>query len=215
MNSRIHGSLVVFGLLVAAVFASPSAASAQQPKLDIKLFVGASGTTYVSLRETGRERDTFLGWQVGFGPRIRKRRWFVEALFSFNRWSLRANIPVSEDESLFLSGRVNSFELPINGGFIPYKNAFFKLFLYAGYVNHFNTKVLVTVSDSLGDSVDLRLRPKELNIAVYQALARFGANFDIAMFNFDFNYSISLNSAGTDSYRTSYHQLQFNLAYLF
>jgi len=32
---------------------------------------------------------------------------------------------------------------------------------------------------------------------------------------FDFNYSISLNSATKTSYRTSYHQLQLNLAYLF
>ena len=53
------------------------------------------------------------------------------------------------------------------------------------------------------------------NLAIYQALARFGVNFDLAMFNFDFNYSISMNSAGTDSYRTSYHQLQLNAAYLF
>jgi len=35
------------------------------------------------------------------------------------------------------------------------------------------------------------------------------------MFNFDFNYSISMNSATTTSQRTGYHQLQFNLGYLF
>ena len=40
-------------------------------------------------------------------------------------------------------------------------------------------------------------------------------NFDVAMFNFDFNYSISLNSATKTSYRTSYQQLQVNIAYLF
>jgi hypothetical protein len=44
---------------------------------------------------------------------------------------------------------------------------------------------------------------------------RFGANVDLAMFNLDFNSSISLNSATKTSYRTAYHQLQFNLAYLF
>ena len=109
---------------------------------------------------------------------------------------------------------MNSFELPINGGFIPYKNAYFKLFLYAGYVNHFNTRVIAKASIE-DESIDLRLRPKEVNIAVYQAIARFGINFDIAMFNLDFNYSISMNSAGRDSYRTSYHQLQLNVAYLF
>ena len=38
---------------------------------------------------------------------------------------------------------------------------------------------------------------------------------DLAMFNLDLNYSISLNSATTTSYRTGYHQVQLNLAYVF
>ena len=53
------------------------------------------------------------------------------------------------------------------------------------------------------------------SLAIYQAIARFGVNFDLAVLNFDFNYSISLNSATSTSYRTGYHQLQVNLAYLF
>jgi hypothetical protein len=61
----------------------------------------------------------------------------------------------------------------------------------------------------------VKLRPKEANFAIYQAIARFGVNVDLAMFNLDFNYSISLNSATKTSYRTGYHQLQFNVAYLF
>lgn len=211
MKSGPHRRLLPFGMLLVTVLAEPTSVSAQQPKLDIKLFAGASSTTYVSLLETGRERDTFAGWQIGFGPRLRKRRWFVEALFSFNRWAFRAT-----DDVFSFRGRVNSFELPINAGFIPYKNAFFKVFLYAGYVNHFNTRIIADVSiEGVEETQEVRLRPKEANLAVYQAIARFGLNFDLAMFNFDFNYSISMNSAGTDSYRTSYHQLQFNLAYLF
>ena len=35
------------------------------------------------------------------------------------------------------------------------------------------------------------------------------------MFNLDLNYSISMNSATTTSYRTGYHQVQFNIAYVF
>lgn len=211
MSARLQIGALILGVLGAGLLAEPARAAAQQPKLDIKLFAGASSTTYVSLLETGRERDTFIGWQMGFGPRYRKRKWFVEVLFSFNRWALRLR---DQESGIFLKGRVNSFELPINGGFIPYKNAYFKLFLYAGYVNHFNTRLNVTASIE-DESVNLKLRPKEVNLAIYQALARFGINFDLAMFNFDFNYSISMNSAGTDSYRTSYHQLQLNAAYLF
>jgi len=211
MSAKLQIAALIVGVFVVAVLATTSSVSAQQPKLDIKLFAGASSTTYVSLLETARERDTFIGWQMGFGPRYRKRKWFVEVLFSFNRWALRLQ---DEETGIFLKGRVNSFELPINGGFIPYKNAYFKLFLYAGYVNHFNTRLIVDASLE-GESVSLKLRPKEVNLAIYQALARVGINFDLAMFNFDFNYSISMNSAGTDPYRTSYHQLQLNAAYLF
>lgn len=187
--------------------AAPSSSAAQQPKMDIKVFVGGSATTFVSLLETGRERDTFAGWQIGFGPRIRRKQAFIEVLFSFNRWAFAFSDP---DVGPF-SGQVNSFELPFNMGYIPYKNAYFKLFLYAGYVNHFNTKIIVEVPGA----PTLRLRPKEIDFAIYQALIRLGANFDLAMFNLDFNYSISLNSATKTSFRTSYHQLQINLAYLF
>jgi len=53
------------------------------------------------------------------------------------------------------------------------------------------------------------------NLAIYQAIARFGTSVDLAMFNLDLNYSISMNSATTTSYRTGYHQVQLNLSYVF
>ncbi|MGB5702895.1 MAG: hypothetical protein WBM48_08770 [Polyangiales bacterium] len=193
------------------LLATPSSAAAQQPKMDIKLFAGASATTFVEMLETGRERDVFAGWQIGFGPRVRKRKWFVEALLSFNRWTFSLS-----DPDLSFSGQVNSFELPLNAGFIPYKNSLFKLYLYGGLVNHFNTKLIATVALADGSASEtVKLKPKEVDLAIYQAMARFGINFDVAMFNFDFNYSISMNSATSTSYRTGYHQLQLNAAYLF
>ena len=197
----------LFVLAPIMFFAAPSSSAAQQPKMDIKVFVGGSATTFVSMLETGRERDTFAGWQIGFGPRIRRKKAFVEVLFSFNRWAFALSDPIIGP----FSGQVNSFELPFNMGYIPYKNSYFKLFLYAGYVNHFNTKIIVKVPGA----PTLKLRPKEVDFAIYQAIARFGVNFDLAMFNLDFNYSISLNSATNTSFRTGYHQLQLNLAYLF
>ena len=197
----------LFTLAPVLVLAAPPTSAAQQPKLDIKLFLGTGGTTYVSMLETGRERDTFAGWQIGFGPRVRRRQAFIEVLFSFNRWSFAGTKP---DVGGF-KAQVNSFELPFHMGYIPYKNPYFKLFLYAGYVNHFNTKIIVDIDGG----PTFKVRPKEDNIAVYQAIARFGASVDLAMFNLDFNYSISLNSATKTDYRTNSHQLQLNVAYLF
>ena len=110
---------------------------------------------------------------------------------------------------------MNSFQLPFNAGYIPYQNSYFRLFLYGGYVNHFNTKVLASIEQTGVPTVSAKLKPKEVDLAVYQALARFGINVDIAMFNLDFNYSISMNSASSTSYRTGFHQLQLNISYLF
>lgn len=205
--------IALFLLAPVLVFAWPSASSAQQPKLDIKVFFGGSVTNYASLLETGREREIFAGWQVGFGARVRRRKAFIEILFSFNRWAV-----VLQEADLSLQAQVNSFELPLIMGYIPYKNPLFKLFLYAGYVNHFNTKIIATVRANEALEIPettIKLKPKELDFAIYQAIARVGVNFDVAMFNFDFNYSISLNSATKTSYRTSYQQLQVNIAYLF
>jgi len=205
--------IALFLLAPVLVFAWPSASSAQQPKLDIKVFFGGSVTNYASLLETGREREIFAGWQVGFGARVRRRKAFIEILFSFNRWAV-----VLQEADLSLQAQVNSFELPLIMGYIPYKNPLFKLFLYAGYVNHFNTKIIATVRANEALEIPettIKLKPKELDFAIYQAIARVGVNFDVAMFNFDFNYSISMNSATKTSYRTSYQQLQVNIAYLF
>jgi hypothetical protein len=204
-----------FVLVPTVVLAAPSSGAAQQPKLDIKVFVGGSFTTYVEMLETGRVRDTYPGWQAGFGPRIRKRKWFVETLLSFNRWQYSGSVAIDADLSLKLTARVNSFQLPFNAGYIPYQNAYFRLFLYGGYVNHFNTKVLASVEVPGEPTVSEKFKPKEVDLAVYQALARFGLNIDLAMFNLDFNYSISMNSASTTSYRTGFHQLQLNISYLF
>jgi len=208
----------LFLLAPALVLAWPSASSAQQPKLDIKVFFGGAVTNYVSLLETGREQELFGGWQVGFGARVRRRKAFIEILFSFNRWAVALQEADEFGNVLDFEAQVNSFELPLIMGYIPYKNPLFKLFLYAGYVNHFNTKIIATLgaNEALGiQETTIKLKPKEADFAIYQAIGRVGVNFDVAMFNFDFNYSISLNSATKTSYRTSYQQLQVNIAYLF
>jgi hypothetical protein len=216
MRNRLLTTLLLSSALL--TLAEPSTSAAQQPKMDIKVFAGASSTTYVSMLETGRERETFAGWQIGFGPRVYRRKWFAETLLSFNRWAFSQAIDLSDIEGLGvvqIRGRVNSFELPFHAGYVPYKNSYFKLFLYGGYVNHFNTKILATVEVPGEPDEGLKLRPKEADLAIYQAIARFGVAVDLAMFNLDFNYSMTLNSATSTSYRTGYHQLQLNLAYLF
>jgi hypothetical protein len=199
---------LILAMLAHGVCRPPSASA--QPKLDIILSVGGSTTTYVDMLETGRIRDTFPGWQIGLAARLTLHSWFFKSLLSFNRWAYGSTL-----DDLSLRARVNSFELPLLAGYIPYQNPYFKIHLYGGLVNHFNTRLLAWVTLEDGTRVDLKFRPKEVDLAIYQALARFGANFDLAMFNVDFNYSISMNSAATTSQRVGYHQLQLNIGYMF
>ena len=191
-------------LLVIAfcALAPASRVEAQQPKLDIKALAGFSLNLYDSLKvpeqlPNGEDEPTserFAGWLGGFGARISKRKAFAEVLFTFNRF-------ISNETVL------NSFQLPINLGYIPFKIAEFGVYLYGGYVNHFN------VALKQGKE---RIRIKDTDaFVIYQALARFGVSFDLYMFNFDFNYSIGLNSATKTPWRTRYQLLQFTVAYVF
>ncbi|MBW2191661.1 MAG: hypothetical protein JRG93_19145, partial [Deltaproteobacteria bacterium] len=84
-------------------------------KLDIKAFIGIGGTTYVSMLETGRERDLFGSYEIGFGARLRRGKAFIEALFSFNRWIYEGTNPTLGG----VKTQVNSFELPFLAGYIP------------------------------------------------------------------------------------------------
>jgi hypothetical protein len=50
---------------------------------------------------------------------------------------------------------------------------------------------------------------------IYQAGARLGVAFDLGPFNFDFNYTIGMNSITKTEFRTNSHVFQFNLGWLF
>ena len=49
----------LFALALVLVFTTPLTSAAQQPKLDIKAFIGVVGTTYVAMLETGREGKNY------------------------------------------------------------------------------------------------------------------------------------------------------------
>jgi hypothetical protein len=115
MFMRKLSPISLFALVPVLVFARPLTSAPQQPKLDIKVFIGLGETTYVAMLETGRERDFFGSYQIGFGPRLRRGKAFFEALFSFNRWIYEGVNPNFGG----LKTQVNSFELPFLAGYIP------------------------------------------------------------------------------------------------
>jgi len=224
--------------LAGLIWLVPSPASAV-PKLDIKVFLGVGSTTLVPrLPEItlpsgtvigGRQSETRGSWQGGLSARVRfDNKVFVELAMAFSRYGF--TIPEIEleiceiqnpgnpdacaglEDLIGQTGRMNSFDIPMTVGYVPYRNPYFGLFLYGGLVNKFNIRGFIETN---GDRKGLKFSPKDANIAIYQIGLRLGWQFDLGPVNVDFNYTLGLNSQTTTDFRTSSHVTQFNLGWLF
>jgi hypothetical protein len=235
-------SALVFPLLCAAVWLAPNAASAV-PKMDVKVALGVGSTTLVPRvpdidlydPETGqyintvggRHPRTYPNWGLQLGARVTAGKIFGEMAIGFSRFYFEvtqalADIAKAEgsnaDAVQALVGqraRMNSLEIPLTAGYVPYANPYFKLFLYGGWVSTFNLRGFVDIDDN---RKALKFRPKEIPgfpLAIYVAGARFGTQFDLGPFNFDFNYTISMNSFTKTEFRTNAHIFRFYLGWLF
>lgn len=211
----VLGSLACLLLVVGQ--ASP--AEAGHPKFDVKIFLTA-GTTIFVPRQEGRARATpYFAWGGGLGGRLRIDKWYFETSLEFQRFRFSiadSELSDSERESIppdliGKEGTMYSFLLPLIAGYVPYKSPLIKVYLYGGLINHFNTRGFVDVTDDEREWFG----PKDVDLAIYIAMARLGAAIDIAMFNFDVSYSINLNSATTTDIRTNYHALLGRLGYIF
>jgi hypothetical protein len=84
------------------------------------------------------------------------------------------------------------------------------LFLYGGFVNKFSLNGKYSIGETEGT-----FKPKEINLNFYNLLARFGTQFDLAMFNFDLNYNIGVTNGIKNKARTNTNGVQFSVALLF
>ena len=220
---------------------TPSTASAV-PKMDVKVAVGVGSTTIVPRLPTieipntapppdtievgGRNPGTFVNWGLFLSARVRAGKIFGEMSIGFSRFYFQVDEelvvigenlnPDSEIRQLLgQTARMNSLEIPLTAGYVPYRNPYFGLFLYAGWVSQFNIRGFVDVG---GNRKALKFRPKDVPgypFAIYVAGFRLGAQMDIGPFNFDFNYTISMNSATKTDFRTNSHVFRFLLGWLF
>ncbi|MGB5809956.1 MAG: outer membrane beta-barrel protein [Polyangiales bacterium] len=221
-------------IVCAAVSLVPATASAV-PKLDIKVFFGVGSTTLVPrLPEIelpdgteigGRQRSSFVSWQGGVSARVTSRKVFGEIGMGFSRFQFQVTETmalIAEEQGrpfqLDIVGRnaqMNSLDIPITAGYVPYANPLFKLFLYGGWVSKFNIRGFVSTPNT---RKGLKFKPKDipgLPLVIYQAGMRLGAQFDIGPINVDFNYTIGLNSLSKTEFRTNSHVTQLNLGWLF
>lgn len=203
-------------ILLMGILLTPLFALAQQPKMYIKVFGGLNTNTFVYKIEDV-DADVLLGWQVGGSFRVSHRRVFLEGAVAYNNYGF--TFSAAEEDDLPLSGpitvRLHALDIPLTIGYIPVKSPVFKWFLYGGLVSRFSLRGRFAYTNEDGEQVKDSYKPSDLNLKTYNLGVRFGTQVDLAMFNFDFNYTIGVTNALKGDARTNYHGLQVNIGYLF
>jgi hypothetical protein len=186
----------------------PQEASAQRPKMHLKGYVGLYNSYFV-VRDTTNYTDHLVGYLGGFGFRVTSKRWFGEADFDFVRTGL--TVPLQDvginDELL---ARFYSFQLPLTAGYVMVKEPIFKWYAYTGPVNRINTRGQIEL---FGETVSFTNR--EVGLRSYNLDWRLGTQFDIAMFNIDFSYSIGVTNSLSENQRTNFHAYRLLVGLLF
>ncbi|UCF47635.1 MAG: hypothetical protein JSU89_10710 [Myxococcales bacterium] len=234
-------SALAITTICSSLFFAPSSASAV-PKMDVKVAVGVGSTTLVprvpdieipnwnpppdTVTVGSRTPATFANWGLFLSARVRAGKIFGEMAIGFSRFYFdvseelvaigKYQNPDSRiDELLGETARMNSLEIPLTAGYVPYANPYFKLFIYGGWVSQFNIRGFVDLN---GNRKALKFKPKDVPgypFAIYVAGFRLGTQFDLGPLNFDFNYTISMNSATKTDFRTNSHVFRFLLGWLF
>jgi hypothetical protein len=233
-------SVLALSSLAVSVLVAPNAASAV-PKMDVKVAVGIGSTTLVSRVPSidlytgsppeyvgtvgGRNPNTFPNWGMNLSARVRADKVFGEIGIGFSRFYFEVGEQLTliaqaegrplDERIIGQTARMNSLEIPLTAGYVPYANPYFKLFLYGGWVSTFNIRGFV---DFEGNRKALKFKPKDIPgypLAIYVAGARMGVQVDLGPLNFDFSYTISMNSFTKTEFRTNAHVFKFFLGWLF
>ncbi|MBT8481363.1 MAG: outer membrane beta-barrel protein [Myxococcales bacterium] len=176
----------------------------------------------------GSNPATFPNWGMQLAARVTfDNKVFTELAAGFSRFYFNygpqlqtfalwlGEDPAEVDRLAGQRIRMNQMEIPLTAGYRPYANPYFKIFVYGGLVNTFNIRGFVELD---GRRKALKFRPRDVpgyKIAPYLAGARVGAQFDLGPLNFDFNYTIGINSLTKAEFRTNTHVFKFFLGWLF
>ncbi len=178
--------------------------------MNLKLIGGINTNSFIYQVE-GESAEIFAGWQFGSGIRVMKRKAFLEFDGLYQNYGTSV---MFSDSLSSISGqidfRMRALEFPLTVGYIPVKTPLFKWFLYGGFVNKFSLNGKYSFLGTEGT-----FKPKEINLHFYNLLARFGTQFDLAMFNFDLNYNIGVTNGIKNKARTNTSGVQLSVALLF
>ncbi len=238
---KLPAVLAILAVASASALA-PSSASAV-PKMDVKVAVGVGSTTLVprlppidlyapdtdppELLGTvgGRSSSTFPNWGLQLSARVTAGKIFGEIGIGFSRFyfdigeqletiAIAQGNPIP-DALLGERARMNSLEIPLLAGYVPYSNPYFKLFVYGGWVSTFNLRGFADVN---GNRKAFKFKPKDIPgfpLSIYVAGLRLGTQFDLGPLNFDFSYTIGMNSFTKTEFRTNSHVFKLFLGWLF
>lgn len=182
----------------------------QQPKLYLKAYAGIHGQKYI-YKSADSQTEYYPGWQAGFGFRVSYRKVFGELGFDFIRSKITGDLGDTLSNDLrFFDVKLNSLNIPIKVGFIPYKSPFFKWYVYTGFGNRLNTQAIISFR---GET--LKFKPSELHLRVYNLDFLLGTQADLGWLNIDIYYSTGITNSYVSEIRTNYHQFVLNFGFLF
>ena len=197
-------------LIIILIILLPLLASAQQPKMHVKFFTGFNISSLV-YRTDNVESDILGGVQLGGGFRIERRALMLEMDIAFMvrgiTYSPRDDgLDIDEDVTLLL----RDIEIPLLAGYMPIRTPVFGLILYGGLANRFTLSGRIDYEDG-----EIKFKPKDAKLHFYNLGARFGFQVDLAMFNFDFSYTLGITNSFRDRTRTNSHMVMLNVGLLF
>jgi hypothetical protein len=198
-------------LIILLILLGPLVAHTQQPKMYIKFFAGfnISGLDY---KVEDVDTDILGGAQLGGGFRIERRALMLEIDFAYIVQSLtlspRLNdkLEINEDVTIIM----RSLDIPFLAGYSAIKTPVFGIFLYGGLSNRFSFSGWVEYKDE-----DVKFKPKEAQMHIYNLGVRFGTQIDLAMFTFDLSYTVGVTNSFRDQTRTNSHTVMLNFGFLF
>ena len=198
-------------LLFILLILGPMFANAQQPKMYVKIFAGFNVSSLV-YRVENVDSDILGGVQLGGGFRIQRRALFGEIDVAYMARGMTLSprldddLDIDDDITLIL----RDIEIPLLAGYMPVNTPVFGVILYGGLVNRFTLSGRVDYKDE-----EVKFKPKEAHLHFYNLGARFGIQFDLAMFNFDLGYTIGITNSFRDRTRTNSHMVMLNVGILF
>jgi hypothetical protein len=169
----------------------------------------------------GLKRDEAAGYQGGLFFRMSRQIAFVQFELNFLRSAVnfthgtfttqhRNNIPFD-----ILKMKYHMVGVPFLFGVYAVKKPIYKLRFYNGIEMEFLTKARVTINQNSGEVLKLTRKEKQKIFRPTQFSYQLGMGMDIAMFIFDFKYSVGMRSFFKEEFRTQTHLFQFTVGAIF